>query len=264
MTTASVGFHCPDCARAGRQQVYTASTIPRADDPILTKVLIGINVLVFLAVSGSGGGLTSPGGQLYIDGLLIGGNVFSDTGPIGVDFGEWWRLVTGGFLHANLMHIGFNMFLLWLLGSELEPFLGRVRFGLLYGASLLAGSFGVLLVDPTVATVGASGAVFGLMGAMIVVQRALGINPWQSGIGGLVALNLVITFLIPNISIGGHLGGLVGGVIVAGLLIELPRRLALGGRAGLVVSTALVVLFGAICWVGSLWAAGAWYDRLTG
>lgn len=265
MNTAAVGFHCPDCARAGRQQVYTAATMPRANDPVLTKILIGINVLVFLAVAGSGGGLTSPGGDLYIDGLLIGGNVFSDTGPIGVDFGEWWRIVTGGFLHANLMHIGFNMFLLWLLGSELEPFLGRVRFGLLYGASLLAGSFGVLLVDPTVATVGASGAVFGLMGAMIVVQRSVGINPWQSGIGGLVLVNLVITFVIPNISIGGHLGGLVGGVIVAGILVELPRRVALGSpQVATAVTSALVVLFGVACWIGSLWAAGAWYERLLG
>ena len=166
MKTAAVGFHCPDCAASGRQQVYTAASLPRANDPILTKVLIGLNVLVFLAAAASGGDLYSVGGSVYIDGLLIGGNFFSDTGPIGVDFGEWWRIVTGGFLHANVMHIGFNMFLLWLLGSELEPFLGRVRFGLLYGASLLAGSFGVLLVDPTVPTVGASGAVFGLMGAI--------------------------------------------------------------------------------------------------
>jgi membrane associated rhomboid family serine protease len=253
MHTASVGFHCPACAQQGRQQVHTMATLQASRDPILTKILIGINVVAFLAVSG--------GGQLYTDGLLIGGGEFSDVGFVGVDAGEWWRLVTGGFLHANLMHIGFNMFLLWLLGSELEPFLGRMRFGLLYLTSLLAGSFGVMLLDPGQPTVGASGAVFGLMGAMVVAQRALGINPWQSGIGGLVAINLVITFVIPNISIGGHLGGLVGGAAVAALLIELPRRVSLGDRRmSELVTSSLVGLLAVAFVVGSLWAAGNWID----
>ena len=253
MHTASVGFHCPACAAQGRQQVHTMATLHASRDPILTKVLIGLNVVAFLAVAN--------GGQLYRDGLLIGGGVFLDAGFIGVDAGEWWRLVSGGFLHANLMHIGFNMFLLWLLGSELEPFLGRLRFGLLYVTSLLAGSFGVMLLDPGVPTVGASGAVFGLMGAMVVAQRALGINPWQSGIAGLVALNLVITFAVRSISIGGHVGGLIGGALVALLLIELPRRVNLGDRRTSVMATSLMVAALAVGFVvGSLWAAGNWVD----
>ena len=265
MVTASVGFHCPECAKENRQQTHTMSSINRSRDPIVTKVLIGMNVAVFLLVAVTGGSLSQPGGPLYTDGLLIGGGVFRDVGAIGVDFGEWWRIVTGGFLHANLLHIGFNMFLLWLLGSELEPFLGRVRFVLLYGTSLLAGSFGVLLVDPTAATVGASGAVFGLMGALIVAQRSVGINPWQSGIGGLVAINLVFTFMIPNISVGGHLGGLVGGAIIGVLFVELPRRVHLGDRKqSAMVTSGLVALFGLACWVGSLWAAGNWADQLFG
>jgi membrane associated rhomboid family serine protease len=253
MHTASVGFHCPACAAQGRQQVHTMATLQASRDPILTKILIGINVIAFLAVAN--------GGELYWDGLLIGGGFHPLDGFIGVDFGEWWRLVTGGFLHANLMHIGFNMFLLWLLGSELEPFLGRLRFGLLYVTSLLAGSFGVMLLDPGVPTVGASGAVFGLMGAMVVAQRALGINPWQSGIAGLVALNLVITFAVRSISIGGHVGGLIGGAIVALLLIELPRRIQLGDRRTTALATSLlVVAIGTAFVVGSLWAAGNWVD----
>ncbi|MDZ7678978.1 MAG: rhomboid family intramembrane serine protease [Acidimicrobiales bacterium] len=265
MHTASVGFHCPECAKVGRQQVRTMASIRAGTDPIVTKVLIAANVVAFLATSFGGGGLGQTGGSLYIDGLLIGGRIFSDVGFIGVDAGEWWRIVTGGFLHANLMHIGFNMFLLWLLGSELEPVLGRVRFGLLYGVSLLAGSFGVLLLDPVQPTVGASGAVFGLMGALLIAQRAVGVNPWQSGIGGLVAINLVFTFLVPNISIGGHLGGLVGGAVIAALFIELPRRVKLGDRRqATIVASALVALFGVACFVGSLWAAGNWVDQAFG
>jgi membrane associated rhomboid family serine protease len=256
MHTASVGFHCPACVAAGRQTVHTAHTLRARRDPILTKVLIGLNVLAFLAVMN--------GGELYRDGLLIGGGLDLRDGGlvlIGVDTGEWWRLVTGGFLHANLVHIGFNMFLLWLLGSELEPFLGRLRFGLLYATSLLAGSFGVMLLAPHQPTVGASGAVFGLMGAMVVAQRALGIDPWQSGIGSLVAINLVFTFLVPNISIGGHLGGLLGGALTGFVLIEVPRRLGLRDRrtAALVTGSFVVALAIALV-AGSVWAAGNWFD----
>jgi membrane associated rhomboid family serine protease len=265
MRSASVGFHCPECTRAGSQQVHTMGSLQAGRDPIVTKVLIAINALMFIAAMGGGGGPGSPRGQLYVDGLLVGGARFIDTGFIGVDAGEWWRIVTGGFLHANLIHIGFNMFLLWLLGSQLEPYLGRLRFGLLYGVSLLAGSFGVLLLDPTQPTVGASGAVFGLMGAVFVASRAMGVNPWQSGIGGLVVLNLVFTFLIPNISVGGHLGGLIGGAIIGMILVELPRRGVLGdARQSAVVSSLLVAAFGVALWFGSLWAASTWPDHVFG
>jgi membrane associated rhomboid family serine protease len=256
MHTASVGFHCPACVAAGRQTVHTMQTLRARRDPILTKVLIGLNVVAFLAVMN--------GGELWRDGFLIGGGIDLRDGQlvfVGVDAGEWWRLFTGGFLHANLVHIGFNMYLLWLLGAELEPFLGRLRFGLLYVASLLAGSFGVVLLAPDQPTVGASGAVFGLMGAMVVAQRALGIDPWRSGIGGLVAMNLVITFLVPNISIGGHVGGLLGGALASFVLIEVPRRLDLGDRRTVTwVSVSFVVALSVALFVGSIWAAGNWAD----
>jgi membrane associated rhomboid family serine protease len=184
---------------------------------------------------------------------------------VGVDAGEWYRLVTGGFLHSGLLHLGFNMYLLWLLGSQLEPALGRMRFGVLYATALMAGSFGVLLVDPTALTVGASGAVFGLMGAMVVAQRAVGIDPWRSGIGSLVVLNVIITFAIPNISIGGHIGGLVGGAAAGWLLIELPRFLTTGdGRTREVLGTVATAALGVACVAGALWAAGTWADPVFG
>ena len=116
------------------------------------------------------------------------------------------------------------MLALYVLGELLEPAVGRLRFGLIYFASLLAGSFGALLLEPTAPTVGASGAVFGLMGAAFVVMRSRGINPMESGLGLWIGLNLLITFTIPNISIGGHLGGLVGGALAALLLVDLPER----------------------------------------
>src|SRR5690606_4282942 len=122
-----------------------------------------------------------------------------------------WRVITGAFLHAGLLHLGMNMLLLWLLSQELEPALGKARFLVLYATSLLGGSFGVLVVSPLSPTVGASGAVFGLMGALVVFQLRAHQNPWRSGIGGLVLINLVLTFAVPGISIGGHVGGLLAG-----------------------------------------------------
>ena len=265
MHTASVGFHCPQCARTGRQQVHTARTLRRQAEPTVTKGLIGINLVAFLLTAVGGGAVFAlrieP--QVQFATLGFGFDPFAPTsGPIGVDAGEWYRLVTGGFLHANLVHIGFNMYLLWLLGKVLEPAFGRLRFGLVYAVSLLAGSFGAILVDPTAYTVGASGAVFGLMGTMVVAQRAAGIDVWRSGIGGLVVVNLLLTFAIPGISIGGHIGGLVGGALAGLCLVELPARLSMKERDGLVLGTALVVALGVLCVVGADWAASTWFDPI--
>lgn len=262
MNTASVGFHCPQCAQQGRQKVYTARDLRQASDPIVTKVLIGINLAAFLLTAFGGGSVFSLRFEALVDYATLGFGIERDGTPIGVEAGEWYRLVTGGFLHANLIHIGFNMYLLWLLGQVLEPAFGRFRFGLLYGVSLLAGSFGAILLDPTALTVGASGAVFGLMGAMVVAQRAAGIDVWQSGIGGLVVVNLLITFAISNISVGGHLGGLIGGTIAALCVIELPSRLSTDRRNGLVLGTALVAVLGVACVLGAGWAAAQWADPL--
>ena len=217
MNTASVGFHCPECAKSGKQKVYTKSAIARLNRPMATLSIIGVNVAVFVAgvIYSSRNALSGEGGFI-VDGGLYGPSVAD---------GEWYRLVTSGFLHAGLVHLGLNMYLLYILGSSLEPALGRARFLAVYFASLLSGSLGVIVLQPEALTVGASGAVFGLMGALFVFARIRGIDPWSSGIGSLIVINLIFTFAIPGISIGGHLGGLLGGAASA-FLLEGTRTLA--------------------------------------
>jgi membrane associated rhomboid family serine protease len=212
-------------------------------DPTLTYILIGINVAVALGEVLGGGSATGSG--------TVGGGTLIDDGGVSrftVGEGEYWRILTAGFLHFGLLHLAFNMLALYILGGLLEPAIGRLRFGLIYFASLLAGSFGALLLKPEGLTVGASGAVFGLMGAAIVVMRNRGINPMESGIGLWLGLNLLITFTIPGISIGGHIGGLLGGGFAALLLFDLRDRV----RLPEVVPTALVALLGAAAVAGSI------------
>ena len=134
-------------------------------------------------------------------------------------------MLTAGFLHAGFFHLLFNMFSLWILGALLEPAIGQLRFALIFFVSVLAGSFGALLVEPNALTVGASGGIFGLMGAAVVVMRNRGINPMESGLGLWIGLNLLITFTVPGISIGGHIGGLIGGALAALVLFDLPDML---------------------------------------
>jgi membrane associated rhomboid family serine protease len=243
MTSTPVGMRCPDCA--GRtQRVQTMRSLHV--DPIVTYVLIGINVLMFLG-SGGGGGVLTGGGS-------GGSQVFNDFalyGPL-IDLNnEYWRLITGGFLHSGILHIGFNMYILYWLGTMLEPSLGHARFVALYFASLLAGSFGALLLEPNAVTVGASGAVFGLMGAAFLLQRARGIDPMQSGIGPIILINLVLGFVIPNVSVGGHLGGLAGGVLCAFAM----ERVAGRGR-GVVLPVAACVLIGVVAAVAGVAVSG--------
>jgi membrane associated rhomboid family serine protease len=220
MTSTPVGMRCPDCSKQ-RTQVRTVRSMHA--DPTATYVIMAICVLLWIGEALSGG----RGSAVYEDFALIGGAIGSSGDFIGVASGEYWRLITGGFLHDpnNPLHVAFNMYVLYWLGTMLEPVLGRVRFLALYFASLLAGSFGALLLtSPTAATTGASGAVFGLMAAAFVMQRERGIDPMRSGLGTVILLNLGITFLIPGISIGGHLGGLVGGAIAAFAIERLPAR----------------------------------------
>jgi membrane associated rhomboid family serine protease len=145
----------------------------------------------------------------------------------------------------------FNMYFLYVLGSLLEPAIGRVRFAAIYFTSLFAGSFGALLISPLTLTVGASGAVFGLMGAALIEMRSRGIDPWRSGLGMVVALNLLITFIFPNISIGGHLGGLIGG-LAAGLVADFGDR----RRWPTALTVSCILLLGAAAVAGSIAAAG--------
>jgi membrane associated rhomboid family serine protease len=202
--------------------------------PRLTYALIAINAVVFLA-EGSFTLSGQPAGKVYEEGALFGS--IRGIPTLGVAHGQWWRIVTSGFMHENLIHIGFNMWVLYYLGMMLEPALGRLKFGTIYAVSLLTGSFGALLVTPHSPTVGASGAIFGLMGAAAVEMRARQIPLMQSGVGGLILLNLIISFTLPGISWGGHIGGLIGGTVAA-LMIGLGARyraqaLALAGCAAI-------------------------------
>src|SRR5918992_4745559 len=219
MTPTPVGMRCPECSRQ-RTSVRTAGSLE--SEPVQTYVLIGINVVLALGSLLSGASATGGGS--------LGGSSLIDDGAVSrftIEEGEYWRLVTAGFLHAGFFHLAFNMLALYILGGLLEPAIGRLRFGLIYFVSLLAGSFGALLAEPTAPTVGASGAVFGLMGAAFMVMRSRGINPMESGLGLWIGLNLLITFTIPNISIGGHIGGLVGGALAALVLFDLRDRVRL-------------------------------------
>jgi membrane associated rhomboid family serine protease len=238
MTPTSVGMRCPECAR-DRTPVRTVQSLER--QPTLTYTLIGINVLVAIAVFLSGRSGIVFGGESLQQALAVS--------QVGIAHGDVWQLVTAGFVHAGMLHLAFNMFALYVLGGLLEPAIGRLRFALIYFVSLLAGSFGALLLTaPNMPTVGASGAVFGMMGAAIVVMRNRGINPMESGLGLWLGLNLAITFLIPGISIGGHIGGLVGGTLAALVLFELGDRM----RVPAIVPAAAVALIGGLAVVGSL------------
>jgi membrane associated rhomboid family serine protease len=243
MTATPVGMRCPDCS-SQRTAVRTLRNIYA--DPTATYVLIGINVLLWLGTMLSGGDTSS----VYIDLGTIGSATYQNS-PIGVADGEVWRLVTGGFLHdpTNPLHIFFNMYILYWLGTMLEPALGHVRFVALYFAALLAGSFGALVAQPHGLTVGASGAVFGLMAAAFVFQRARGIDPWRSGLGPVILFNLALPFLFPNlsISIGGHIGGLIGGAIAALAIEWLGSR-----RRGDLLPVLACVAVGAVSVAGAL------------
>jgi membrane associated rhomboid family serine protease len=245
MTSTPVGMRCPECSRQ-RTTVRRAAAVG-GDEPMLTYVLIGIIVLVQLGAMASGANATGSrfgGSELITDGAVSRAAVAD---------GEFWRLVTSGFLHAGLLHLMFNAFALYVLGSMLEPAVGRLRFAIVYFVSLLAGSFGALLVEPDALTVGASGAIFGLMGAAVVVMRNRGINPMESGLGLWLGLNLVFTFAIPGISIGGHLGGLIGGALAAFLMFDLRDRI----RMPQLVPPLLAAAVGVAAVAGSLAVAGS-------
>jgi membrane associated rhomboid family serine protease len=236
MHQASVGFHCPECVKSGKQKVVSG---PAAfvSQPIVTQVLIGINVLVFVIGSivekrfqiglGGGGSFHSSFGLIarvwqrgasFYNGPVLGSHA------AGVGGGQWYRMITAGFLHYGLFHVAINMYALWILGRAVEHIGGRLRFGIIYGVSLMVGSLAALVLSPTALTAGASGAIFGLMGAIFMVQRAQGIGFLESPLLGVLLLNLVFTFGFGGISIGGHIGGLFGGGLAGWILFDLARK----------------------------------------
>jgi membrane associated rhomboid family serine protease len=228
MTSTSVGMRCPECARQ-RTKVKTMATIQH---PTLTYALIWACVALAIGDFATGGDLVRGGGEVT-DEFAMSRRTVGD--------GEVWRVLTAGFMHAGMLHLFFNMYSLYILGHMLEPSVGRLRFGLIYFVSLLAGSFGALLLQPRGFTVGASGAIFGLMGAAVVILRNRGIDPMESGLGMWIGLNLLITFTIPGISIGGHIGGLLGGAAVAALLYEAPQRMKVPNVVPVLLAGALGV-----------------------
>lgn len=243
MTPTPVGMRCPECARQSTRVVRNPTGTPSGFGAFpATAVLIAINLVVYLVEIASGpGGLNNPGGKIALD--------FGLYGPF-VAEGEWYRLLTAGFLHASIFHVGFNMLLLFFLGRLLEPALGTARFLALYFASLLAGSFGALLLSPDALTVGASGAVFGLFGAGFLIARGRGMTGLATELGFLIVLNLAFTFGAHNISVGGHLGGLAAGSLCA-LIVLAGERGQLGARPreaelGAMVAIAAVAAIAAI------------------
>jgi membrane associated rhomboid family serine protease len=240
-----VGIRCPDHATASGRRAPTrirprpvrrapGIALASGSAPI-TRALIAINVAVYLLTAAQGGGFNAPGGRVFDKTILYG--------PF-VAHGDWWRLVTAMFLHASILHIAFNMYALWVIGTPVEQYLGRVRYIGLYFVSGLAGSAGALLQAPHTPTLGASGAIFGILGAMLIIE-------WQ--VTGRLAgnamtwiiINLVISFAIPNISWGGHVGGLIGGILITFAYAGWRERgraayghLGLGGILGLVVVAA--------------------------
>jgi membrane associated rhomboid family serine protease len=240
MTPTSVGMRCPECA-GERTQVRTAAAIRRSDEPSLTYLLIGVNVAIAIG-SLLGGGFA---GSALTREMAVSSDAVGD--------GEVWRLVTSGFAHYGLAHLLFNMFSLWILGSLLEPAIGRAHFALIYFVSLFAGSFGALLVSPDSLTAGASGAVFGLMGAAVVIMRNRGVDLMASGLPLWLGLNLLITFAYADrISVGGHIGGLIGGALAAAVLYELRDRV----RMPPALPMALTIALGALAVAGAIAISG--------
>ena len=270
MHTASVGFHCPACIAPqsinhGRKRISARSFARGAnasEQSLTTRTLIAVNLFAFLVTLFRGGSLSSGGGDVTIDFGLVGyGRVLCafSIDYVGIAEGEWWRMFTGGFLHAGFIHLAFNMFLLWMLGSQLERLLGPTSYLILYFGSLLSGALGVMLLDPLALTVGASGAVFGLMGATVVYQLRRGVSPWSNGIGTLLIINLIFTFARPNISVGGHLGGLLGGLLIGWLIDEMNKK-RIAGYLSFLLPLIITVALGFSC----LWASKYWYDPILG
>ncbi len=266
MTPAPVGLRCPE--HSGKPQgihkvtaaAERAVTGGRSINAV-TTALITINVAVYVLELVSGGTLMGLGntiethGALVANGAVQGGELFgvphgfivSGLPPVGVLHGDWWRLFTSGFLHYGPGHLGINMLSLYYAGSFLESAIGRWRFLLLYLVSILAGSAGALITSPNAVSLGASGAIFGVLGGLFVLERR-GHIATGGQILGLIILNLVFTFALSSfISVGAHVGGLIGGVILMVALVQFRRSWQLSlASAGIVAAAAVIVAYSVI------------------
>jgi membrane associated rhomboid family serine protease len=197
-----------------------------------TKAIVALNVGIYLAQLAGGAPINANSGWIFQHGALYGPLVAS---------GEWERLITAAFLHYGPIHLGLNMLAVWWFGRALEDALGPARFILLYLVSGLAGSAGALIANPTAVTVGASGAIFGILGAALVLERQQTYVLGGSALT-LIVLNLAFTFAVPGISIGGHLGGLAGGALAILALSHFGQRSAVYGRNDLLSLASLVAI----------------------
>ena len=227
MVFAAVGIKCPECAEqsaAVKKSAKRARPVSAtATAGIVTRALIGLNLVVFV-MQISQGDFQGIQSDVFERGALYGPAVAA---------GDWWRLFSTGFLHIGPIHLAFNLLMLWWFGTALEEMLGRARFLAVYGVSILSGAAGALLLDPTAVTAGASGAVFGILGAGLVLERR-GINVFGGAALMVIVLNVALSILIARISLGGHVGGLVGGALVILALTQFGRVHAAYGRTGLV------------------------------
>lgn len=250
MTHAAVGIRCPVCAGKATPLQRAGFTMPHA--PLVTYSLIMINVAVFALTNQVGGGGGAFGfGSADLNSL---GQRLVLFGPA-VAHGQDYRLLTAAFIHYGVLHIAFNMYALFILGTAFERYAGHLRFAVVYFTAALAGSFGALILTPHSATAGASGAIFGIMGALLVFERQRGIALMQSPIMGWIVINLIITVSIPGISIGGHVGGLIGGGLAGFALSDYGRSHMAYGRLGVlpVLGVAAIVIASV---AGSLAVAG--------
>jgi membrane associated rhomboid family serine protease len=253
MRFAPVGIRCPEHsgeAQGARRVVQGVQKRSARSPGLVTKTLIGINVAVFMLQLAQGSNMDGTGGSIHKYGALVLSNSFSYGTPIGLAEGEWWRLLTAAFLHYGPIHLALNMLGLWIIGQVLEDALGPARYLGLYLVSGLAGSAGALLLgpvrelfspDPATMTVGASGAIFGILGAALVLERQQTYVLGGSALS-LLVFNLVFTFAVPGISIGGHIGGLVGGALCILVLSQFGRRSALYSRSELLAFTGIAAV----------------------
>jgi membrane associated rhomboid family serine protease len=226
MVSAAVGFQCPECVQEGRRSVREVRTVfggkVYASPGLVSRVIVGVCVASYVL-------------QIAVPSLTGRFEMFG----LAVASGEWWRLITAGFLHLGVVHILFNMWGLWVLGRPLESLLGRARFAALYAVALLAGStVSYLFANPLGASVGASGAIFGLAGGMIVVAKRMRWN--LNWLVGIVALNFLLPFAIPNIDWHAHVGGLVAGMLVTAGFVYPPRRWRIVAAVAVVVVVSAV------------------------
>lgn len=248
-TFAPVGLRCPEHSGKVQGTARVSRGIKRAayegQGALVTRILIAINVAVFLAELALGGTLYGTNNVIFDDGFLRSYEVAD---------GQWWRLLTAAFLHYGPIHLAMNMFSLWILGGPLEAWIGRGRFLLVYLVSGLAGSAGALLLNPGSQTVGASGAIFGVIGAVVLLERQ-GMLIFGGSAVGLLIANLVFTFAFASfISVGGHLGGLAGGMLAILALSRFGRAHAAYSRPG-ALGIGAVVAIGAASVAVALWAS---------